>query len=104
SIPESALFGTKITDRFFLVNVGSDIAFINGTLKHIIESDWIDRDFIENHSADFDALKAGLAGQSFEMLEASCGASRADMLEFAKMIHEAKRAVFVWSMGITQHV
>jgi anaerobic selenocysteine-containing dehydrogenase len=33
SIPESALFGTKIADRFFLVNVGSDIAFINGTLK-----------------------------------------------------------------------
>ncbi|MBL7647799.1 MAG: FdhF/YdeP family oxidoreductase [Candidatus Hydrogenedentes bacterium] len=104
SIPESALFGTKIADRFFLVNVGSDIAFINGTLKYILENDWIDRDFVENHSADFETLKTVLAAQSFEMLEASCGATRADMLEFAKMIHEAKRAVFVWSMGITQHV
>ncbi len=34
--PESALFGTKFADRFFLVNLGGDIAFINGTLKHAI--------------------------------------------------------------------
>ena len=104
SVPESALFGTKIVDRFFLVNVGSDIAFINGTLKHLIENDWVDKDFITEHGADFDTLKAGLAAQPWEMLEANCGLSREAMRGFAIMIRDAKRAVFVWSMGITQHV
>jgi predicted molibdopterin-dependent oxidoreductase YjgC len=37
---ESAVFGTKITDRFFLVNVGGDIAFLNGTLKYMIANGW----------------------------------------------------------------
>lgn len=104
SVPESALFGTKIVDRFFLVNVGSDVAFINGTLKHLVENGWVDQEFIDHHAADFDGLKASLATQSWEMLEANCGVSREAMRGFAIMIRDAKRAVFVWSMGITQHV
>lgn len=104
SIPESALFGTKIADRFFLVNVGSDVAFINGALKHLFARGWVDTNFIENHTAGVEALQSALAGQSFDYLEAQCGASRDAMFGFAKMLHEARRAVFVWSMGITQHV
>ena len=34
---ESALFGTRITDRFFQVSVGGDVAFLNGALKHMID-------------------------------------------------------------------
>jgi molybdopterin-dependent oxidoreductase alpha subunit len=37
------------------------------------------------------------------MLEKYSGVSRDEMLRFAKMLGEAKSAVFVWSMGITQH-
>lgn len=54
---ESALFGTKVADRFFLVNIGGDIAFLNGTLKHMIENDWVDWNFVRHHSAGFDDLK-----------------------------------------------
>ncbi|NEP35313.1 molybdopterin-dependent oxidoreductase, partial [Moorena sp. SIO3B2] len=31
SIPESALFGTKFAEDFFLINMGGDMAFLNGT-------------------------------------------------------------------------
>jgi molybdopterin-dependent oxidoreductase alpha subunit len=103
SIPESALFGTKFCDRFFLVNVAGDIAFLNGTIKHLIENGWCDRDFIERHTQGFDALEAVLNSQSWPELERLSGATRADMLAFAQMIREANNAVFVWSMGITQH-
>ena len=34
STPESALFGTRITDRFFQIAIGGDIGFLSGTLKH----------------------------------------------------------------------
>ena len=37
SVPESALFGTKIADETFLINTGGDVAFLNGALKHIFE-------------------------------------------------------------------
>ena len=36
-------------------------------------------------------------------LERGSGASRADMERFAALLRDAKSAVFVWSMGITQH-
>jgi len=103
SNPESALFGTRITDRFFLINVGGDIGFLNGALKHMIERGWVDRDFIDAHTADFDALSESLSRQSWEELEALAGVGRDEMLEFARMVGEATTAVFVWAMGITQH-
>jgi molybdopterin-dependent oxidoreductase alpha subunit len=102
-IPESALFGTKFSDRFFLVNVGGDIAFLNGTLKHLIENDWVDRDFIANYTAGWEELKTSLTAQSWEELERVSGTSRQEMYAFAQMVGQAKTAVFVWSMGITQH-
>jgi molybdopterin-dependent oxidoreductase alpha subunit len=104
SNPESALFGTTITDRFFLINVGGDIGFLNGTLKHMIERGWVDRDFIDRHCADFDELSESLSGQSWEELEALAGVGRDEMEVFAKMVRDAGTAVFVWAMGITQHV
>ncbi len=103
SIVESALFGTKFSDRFFLVNVGGDIAFLNGTLKHLIANNWLDESFINRHTAGFEELKAAIATQSWEELERISGSTRAEMHAFAQMLGEAKNAVFVWSMGITQH-
>jgi molybdopterin-dependent oxidoreductase alpha subunit len=100
---ESALFGTKIADRFFLVNVGGDIAFLNGTLKHMIGNGWIDRGFVEGHTSGFAELAAALEGQPWEELERLSGSSRDEMLELARMLGEAETAVLVWSMGVTQH-
>jgi molybdopterin-dependent oxidoreductase alpha subunit len=103
SVAESALFGTRITDAFFQVHIGGDKAFIAGVIKHLIENAWTDDAFIERYTECFDDLKAALAAQSWEGLEAAAGCSRDEMLRFAKMLAEARSGVFVWSMGITQH-
>ncbi|WP_433437786.1 FdhF/YdeP family oxidoreductase [Nonomuraea sp. CA-141351] len=100
---ESALFGTKITDEFFGVNVGGDIGFLNGVLKHLIENDWVDKEFVDQRTTGFEELRAKVAGQSWDELEALSGASRDDMYRLARLLGEAKSAVLVWSMGITQH-
>jgi len=103
STVESALFGTKITDAFFQVNVGGDRAFISGVIKHLIDHDWVDDKFIANKTTGFGELKSALAQYSWELIESASGSSREEMLHFARMIAEARSAVFVWSMGITQH-
>ncbi|MEH2423400.1 MAG: FdhF/YdeP family oxidoreductase [Nostoc sp.] len=103
SIVESALFGTKFAEDFFLINMGGDIAFLNGTIKHIIANNWIDQSFINLYTDGFAELKASLESQSWEELERLSGTSREEMYAFAKMVKEANKAVFVWSMGITQH-
>jgi len=100
---DSALFGTKIADYWFPVSQGGDIAFLYGVLKILVERDWVNREFIDKHTAEFAALTSHIAPLTFEDLERRSGLSRADMQEFAALLRDAKNAVFVWSMGITQH-
>jgi molybdopterin-dependent oxidoreductase alpha subunit len=101
---ESAVFGTKVTDEFFPVHTGGDVAFVNGVLKHLLASGGIDRDFVTAHTAGFDELLAELEQESFDDLERLSGASSDDMRRFADLYASARSAVLVWSMGITQHV
>jgi molybdopterin-dependent oxidoreductase alpha subunit len=100
---ESAVFGTRITDRFFDVNVGGDIGFLNGVLKHMVERGWVDQSFVDEHTTGYPELVAQLAGQSWAELEAIAGTGRDEMLALAELLHRSGTAVFVWSMGVTQH-
>ncbi len=101
---ESAVFGTKMTDEFFEVHTGGDVAFINGVLKALIAEAGHDERFIAEHSDGFDALRAEIEATPFDVFERLSGSSRADMERFARMYASAPGAVLVWSMGITQHV
>jgi len=103
SVFESAMFGTKLADRFFQVHTGGDLAFLNGVLKHLIARERIDADFIRQHTNGFEELKSALTQQSWDLLEKISGAPAAEMGAFADLLATAKSAVFVWSMGITQH-
>ena len=100
---ESALFGTRITDEFFAIHTGGDVAFINGVLKVLAEEGGLDDEFIAEHTAGFDELRAVIERASFAELEAASGATVADMRRFADLYRSSRSAVFVWSMGITQH-
>ncbi len=100
---ESALFGTRLADDFFLIHTGGDIAFINGVLKHLIREGWVQEEFIRDHTEGFEALCRALEAQPFEALEKAAGASREEMFRFAQLYARAQTAVFVWSMGLTQH-
>jgi len=100
---ESALFGTKMTDEFFQVHAGGDIAFIAGVLKSLIEGGGLDAHFIAARTTGFRELRAALDELAFEEIERASGASRADMERFAAMYAAAESTVFVWSMGLTQH-
>ncbi|HVL89574.1 MAG TPA: molybdopterin-dependent oxidoreductase, partial [Actinomycetota bacterium] len=103
SVAESAMFGTKITDEFYPVHTGGDLAFFNGVLKHLIEQAWVDLPWIAAHTKGFDVAADAVAAQPWEMLEAASGASRDQMLAFARMLSQARSGIFVWSMGATQH-
>jgi molybdopterin-dependent oxidoreductase alpha subunit len=103
SVPASAVFGTKIADRFFEVAVGGDAAFLTGTLRHMHDQGWVDRAFVDGHTTGWPELEAALCERSWDDLEAVAGCSREEMLGFARMLAAAERAVLVWSMGVTQH-
>ncbi|MGB6625732.1 MAG: FdhF/YdeP family oxidoreductase [Candidatus Acidiferrales bacterium] len=103
SVPRSALFGTRFADDFFQVHVGGDIPFLYGVLKHLIENNWLDRAFIAERTAGWDGVEAKAKSLAWETLERGSGLTRADMLRFAQAFGNARHAIIVWSMGITQH-
>ena len=100
---KSAVFGTAITDYWFPISQGGDIAFLYGVLKILVENGWYDRDFVEASTGGCDELNSRLAELEFAPLEKQSGLPKSAMQEFAELIRDAKNAVLVWSMGITQH-
>lgn len=109
SIGESALFGTKLADDFYQVNIGGDIAFMHGIMKHWFEMEAaepgsaIDHAFVEAHVNGYDELKAKVDEQSWEAIVASSGVEKERIAELAELLAHSKSGVFVWSMGLTMH-
>ncbi|MFW5904670.1 MAG: FdhF/YdeP family oxidoreductase [bacterium] len=103
SISDSAVFGTKLAERFFQPRQGGDAHFLTGVLRCMVQGGWVDRDFVQAHTTGFPEVERALEGLSWDDLERGAGASRDEMGELARLVGEASSAVFVWSMGITQH-
>ncbi|OCT16216.1 formate dehydrogenase [Paenibacillus pectinilyticus] len=109
SIAESALFGTKLADDVYQVNIGGDIAFMNGIMKVWFEMEErepgsaIDHAFVQAHTNGYEQLRAHVAQQDWTTLTQSSGLTRERISELAALLARAASAVFVWSMGLTQH-
>ncbi len=103
STPESALFGSQITDAFYQVGTGGDLAFLQAVQKLLIGRGAVDRAFVDAHTDGYDALAAGLEARSLDALVAASGSSREQIESFAELLANSKTCVFVWSMGLTQH-
>jgi molybdopterin-dependent oxidoreductase alpha subunit len=103
SVPKSAMFGTRIADDFFPIHIGGDIPFFYGVLKHLIENEWVNLEFIAARTVGWDEVAAKARSFAWEELERGSGLTRADMYRFAEAFGKARSAIIVWSMGITQH-
>jgi molybdopterin-dependent oxidoreductase alpha subunit len=104
SIANSALRGTALADHWFDVHTGGDLAFLLGVLRVLVDRGHVDEAFIRDRTTGFDAACARANEASWEAITRESGATRATIEAFATLLAERPRAVFVWSMGLTQHV
>ena len=103
---ESALFGTKIADDFFGVNVGGDIGFLIGVLKHLDRERRRRRGVRRPRTPRASTTVARGGGRA--AWDDARGAPRAPPAERCDELRRTARPsarppCFVWSMGITQH-
>ena len=104
SVPSSALFGTDLAQHWFAVDTGGDLAFLNGTMKALLDlPGGVARGFVERSTESFAEVEAALRSTSWSDLESASGASRAEMERFAELLCSKPKTVLVWSMGLTQH-
>lgn len=103
SVPSSALFGTKLMDDYFAVRPGGDIAFMSAVLKALDELGGWDEDFVARRTSGAAELRAHLKQLDMAELAREAGVDEAELRGFAALYARTKRAVFVYSMGLTQY-
>jgi molybdopterin-dependent oxidoreductase alpha subunit len=103
SVPWSALFGTRLMDDYFPVRPGGDIAFLSGVLKALDEAGGWDEAFVRERTSGAQALRARLKATPFAELVEDSGVDEQEIRRFARLYQGAARAVFVYSMGLTQY-
>ena len=104
SVPSSALTGTALADDWFDVHTGGDLAFLVGVLRALVEMGGVDDAFVRNRTHGFDAVRAAALAAEWAAIERESGAARSRIGAFARLLMDRPRAIFVWSMGLTQHV
>jgi len=106
---ESALFGTKLADDFYQVNIGGDIAFMHGIMKHWFEMEdqhygsAINHEFVQQHVNGYEDLVNHVKQQTWDDIIKSSGISKERIIELAELLAKSKNAVFAWALGLTMH-
>ena len=95
---------TRISELYYQVKAGGDIAAVMGMCKHILAEGVLDREFIAEHTHGFEAFRAKAEATSWEEIERESGLPRADLIEAANVYIGAERSIGIWGMGMTQHV
>ncbi|MBI4266668.1 MAG: molybdopterin-dependent oxidoreductase [Acidobacteria bacterium] len=103
SIANSALFGTRLADEWFDVHTGGDLAFLIGVLKALNEANGVDEPYVRERTRGWEQIRDRVSGLDWRALEEESGAPEARMRDFALLLVDRPNAIFVWSMGLTQH-
>ena len=103
SIVGSALNGTALADHWFEVHTGGDLAFLLGVLLALVDRGGIDEAFVGARTTGFEQACARAAEVGWNRIVRDSGMSRERIVEFADLLVTRPKAVFVWSMGLTQH-
>ncbi|MFE1599018.1 FdhF/YdeP family oxidoreductase [Methylobacterium sp. ID0610] len=109
----ATLTATPISSLYLQVRVGGDAAVLKGMIKSCLEADAaaraadaapvLDWDFIRGHTIGFDALAADIRATAWPDIARVSGLPRGTIEEAARLYREAKAAILVYGMGLTQH-
>jgi assimilatory nitrate reductase catalytic subunit len=93
----------RTCDLFLPVKPGRDIALFNGILHLMIEHDWLDRDFINNRTAGFDAVAEHVRQWTPKYTAEVTGITERAIRQAAEMWGRAKTSFLLHARGIEHH-
>ena len=95
--------GRTIASHYLQPRVGTDLALLTAIGKAVLELRGEDTNFIESFTQNFFDYQSQLLQSEWVELCNICGVSKQQIFRVAKAYCKAKRAVFAWGMGVTQH-
>lgn len=82
---------------------GTDLALANGLLHIALVEGLLDKDYIEERTTGFDAVRQAVAGYWPARVERLTGVPAADLEAAARALAEADRAIILTARGAEQH-
>ena len=80
----------------------SDLVLLYGLARVLITEGWVDRKFIDAHTAGFDEFAAHAAVYTPEVVASESGVDGETLLTVARAVRDGKRVSFWWTMGVNQ--
>ncbi|MBP2833619.1 molybdopterin-dependent oxidoreductase [Aquimarina sp. U1-2] len=91
-----------IADLHLQILPGTDIVLYNAIAKRLIDKKKIDKNFIANHTDNYQTLKKSLQAVSLTKAAKICGVSPVAIKKAASYIADAKGFITLWAMGLNQ--
>lgn len=93
----------RTCDLFLPIKPGRDVALFNGVLHLMIENDWLDHDFIREHTVGFDALAEHVAQWTPRKTAEVTGIAEKAVLQAAEWWGTSKKSFLLHARGIEHH-
>ena len=100
---EMDLTSTQLSDMHLQVKIGGDAALFQGVIKHLLDTNNFDSNFIQTHTIQFEQLKSHMDSFSWDQAVLDSGISKDEIIRFAQMCSESNATIACWAMGLTQH-
>jgi molybdopterin-dependent oxidoreductase alpha subunit len=100
----SLLFGSPIASLYLQPHIGGDMALLAGIAKVLIEAGKVDQGFIEQFTDGYPEYRRHIEAADWKEIELASGVERKLIEEAANLYANSHRAIFGWTMGITQHL
>jgi formate dehydrogenase major subunit len=91
-------------DLFIHPNQGTDFVWLSAVAKFILDHGWQNKEFIRQYVNQYEEYLNHLGKFTLEYAEEVTGIKKQQLIEVAKMIHEADGTCVLWGMGVTQNV
>ena len=96
-------FGSTIADKHLKVKINSDQALFRAFSKSVIESDNVDKNFIDKYTNGYDDYRKVVIKSDYNDISDITGVSLEEILDVGKKVSKSKSTIVCWAMGITQH-
>lgn len=89
-------------DHWYGIKWRTDLLLLYTVANQLIEKDYLDHDFIANHTEKFEDFKEFVKAYTLERGAEGTGLSKEQILELVELIHNGKKVSFWWTMGVNQ--
>ncbi|MDN3688573.1 molybdopterin oxidoreductase family protein [Cyclobacterium jeungdonense] len=93
----------RTADLHLPVKPGGDSALFGAILKIMVDNDWIDHDFINNHTSGFEEAIEAVKDYDLDWAEKTTGIPKEQILEAATLWGKAKSSFLLHARGIEHH-